>query len=156
MAEWRSLVGCWLKINVLEVIPALAGNDVDSLIAALDLSPLSLPTPVKGGWSDTRLWRVELPGGPHLLRVYARHDELIALREAAVLDYLRAFDFPVARVVARGSNGMSRTCCLVGSPGRRLGRSLAGAVIRGCLASNSGACRRFCIASKRRLSYLQW
>jgi aminoglycoside phosphotransferase (APT) family kinase protein len=108
----------------LEVILAVKSNDVDSLITTLDVSPLSPPTPVKGGWSDTRLWRVELPDGPHILRIYARHDERIALREAEVLDYLRALDFPVARVVARGSHEEVAYLLLGWVAGQTLGEEL--------------------------------
>ena len=78
-------------------------NDVGRLLESVGMRVEVLPVRVTGGYSGTDLWRVELADGPHLLRAYDGEWGRLAIREAAIHEYLAQTNVPVAEVVAQGA-----------------------------------------------------
>lgn len=94
--------------------------DVDALLNALGLSAIAPPEPVTGGWSAATLWRIELPDGPHLLRIYDERDAPVVQREALVMNHLLEGEVPVARVVGTGAHSGHAFLLLTWIEGRTL------------------------------------
>ena len=82
---------------------AEAEVDPRAVLVALGVGDAERIEPATGGWSTTRVWRVERPGARLALRLFRPGQHEPARREAGAMRAAAAIGLPVPRVHAEGS-----------------------------------------------------